>query len=114
MIKRWPLRARGYENSKAENTMQQEFRNPLSETRVSLDSNNHYIEGQQVSRKIIELLRHSLPLMEKQTSRPIKYSDIIILARNRTNLAQSELRTWKPEQKGLFRFQNTFPRNGNY
>jgi len=78
------------ENLKVENTKQQGFRDPLLEAKENFDNDGHYIEGQQVANKIFELISNSSPIMENQTPRPIKYSDIIVLARNRTHLAQLE------------------------
>ena len=78
-------------NVDTERSDQQGFRDPLREARVSIEDNGHLLECQQVARKINDLVSSATPVMDSQTPRAIKYSDIIILARNRTHLAQLEL-----------------------
>lgn len=70
---------------------QQGFRDPLREARFNIEDNSHQLEGQQVARKISQLIANATPVMDNQTPRAIRYNDIIILARNRTHLAQLEL-----------------------
>ncbi len=79
------------DNTEIENASQQSFRNPLTEAKQSLDSDSHYIEGQQVANTICELIDNDTPVMENNAPRVIQYKDIIILARSRTHLAQLEL-----------------------
>ena len=79
------------ENLEAENLKQTGFRDPLREPKEIFEIDSHFLEGQQVASKISKLISDSTPIMENQTPRAIKFSDIIILARNRTHLAQLEL-----------------------
>ncbi len=77
---------------KEEDSIEQHvFRDPLNEARPNTEDNSHQLEGQQVATKISELIANFTPIMENQTPRAITYKDIIILARNRTHLAQLEL-----------------------
>ncbi len=70
---------------------QQGFRDPLREARINIEDNSHQLENQQVACKISALISSATPIMDNQIPRALKYSDIIILARNRTHLAQLEL-----------------------
>lgn len=79
------------EDLETEGLKQQGFRDPMREPKESFERDNHYLEGQQVASKISNLVSNATPIMENQTPRAIKFSDIIILARNRTHLAQIEL-----------------------
>ena len=79
------------DNIELEGSKQQGFRNPLSEAKQNLESNSHYLEGQQVANKICDLINNAIPVMENQAPRCVQYGDIIILARNRTHLAQLEI-----------------------
>ncbi len=75
----------------AENSDQQGFRNPLRETVKNIEDNSHQLESQHVATKINDLIANDIPILDMQTPRAVRYSDIIILARNRTHLAQLEL-----------------------
>jgi len=79
------------EDLETEDLKQQGFRDPMREPKEIIECDNHYLEGQQVANKISNLISSVTPIMENQTPRAINYSDIIILARNRTHLAQLEL-----------------------
>jgi ATP-dependent helicase/nuclease subunit A len=67
------------------------FRDPLHKARPSTEDNSHQLEGQQVATRISELISNKTPIMDNHVPRAITYQDIIILARNRTHLAQLEL-----------------------
>ncbi len=79
------------EHEDAEEPIQQGFRDPLQEARVNIEDNSHQLEGQLVAENISELISNATPILDKQTPRAINYKDILILARNRTHLAQLEL-----------------------
>lgn len=79
------------EDLEIDSPKQQGFRDPLREGKENFESDSHYLEGQQIANKICELISKTTAIMESQTPRAIKYSDIIILARNRTHLANIEL-----------------------
>jgi len=66
------------------------FRNPLAEAKQNFENDSHYIEGQFVATSISELISNATPIMDNQIPRPVEYGDVIILARNRTHLAQIE------------------------
>lgn len=78
------------EDPETENQIQLGFRDPLLKASVSIEYDSHHLEGLQVASKISELIADATPIMENQSPRATKYSDIIILARNRTHLAQLE------------------------
>ncbi len=78
------------EDPETENQSQPDFRDPLLEAKSSIEDDSHHLEGLQVASKICELITEATPIMENQTPRAIEYSDIIVLARNRTHLAQLE------------------------
>lgn len=67
------------------------FRNPLFEAKQNIENDSHYLEGLQLASNISDLVNNATPIMENQTPRPVKYSDIMILARSRTHLAHLEL-----------------------
>ncbi len=78
-------------NTELEESNQQGFRDPLTEEKQNFESDSHYLEGQQVAIKICDLVDNAISVMDNQVPRCIQYNDIIILARNRTHLAQLEL-----------------------
>lgn len=78
------------ENLETENQLQQGFRDPLLKAKENFENDSHYLEGQEVANKIFELVSKTTAIMENQNPRAVNYSDIIILARNRTHLAQIE------------------------
>ncbi len=79
------------DDTELEDSNQAKFRDPLTEARQNVDADSHFIEGQQVANTIGHLINDATPVMENNTARVIQYKDIIILARNRTHLAQLEL-----------------------
>jgi len=68
-----------------------EFRNPLLQTKANTELNCHYLEGQAVAKHINKLIADFTPILEREQARMLRYSDIVILARNRTHLSQLEL-----------------------
>ncbi len=67
-----------------------EFRNPLLQKRLNGERNCHYQEGQAIAQHIDRLVASSTPILCQQQVRAIGYRDIVILARNRTNLPPLE------------------------
>ena len=67
------------------------FRNPLTEPKQNVEYDCHYLEGQSVANKINTIICNSTTINEQFGTRAINFSDIMILARNRTHLAQLEL-----------------------
>ncbi len=75
-------------NDKAKQTS---FRNPLIKGKQDIEYDCHFIESQQVAKKITRLVNSTTSILSDSGARTIEYRDIMILARNRTHLAQLEL-----------------------
>ena len=67
------------------------FRNLLLEARQNVESDCHFLEGQAIAKKINSVVNSSNIIDKEANVKVIDYSDIIILARSRTHLAQLEL-----------------------
>ena len=72
-------------------TPQLHFRNPLLEARQNIENDSHFLEGQAIAKKINSLINSSNTIASEAGAKAIDYNDIMILARNRTHLAQLEL-----------------------
>ena len=81
-----PLIVPGQKEAKPKN-----FRNPLLQPRMNISNDAYYSEGKAVSEKIKKLVSNITAISDEGQTRPIRYSDIVILARNRNHLAQFEL-----------------------
>ena len=67
------------------------FRDPLLESRERSTFDNHYQEGRMVAEKILHLINKPTAIYTPDGARAARYSDIIILTRNRNHLASFEL-----------------------
>ncbi len=68
----------------------QTFRNPLTSPRPGRDATQYYYQAEAIAGKIEALLQQNLWIKDGNTQRPLQYSDIFILFRNRTNVAEYE------------------------
>ncbi len=68
---------------------QTELRNPLLEPRSQEDP-SHYLEAQAIARTIGELMQQQILIGHQKNSRPISYSDIMLLFRYRTHVSEYE------------------------
>lgn len=78
------------EESDDENNLPLAIRNPLITPRIIETDQRHFEEGQLIADHINNLISAQTLINERNISRPIRYSDIIILIRNRTNVADYE------------------------
>ncbi len=70
---------------------EQFFRNPMLEAAVNIENNCHYLESQKIANKISSLINETTVVSTEAGPRAVQYSDIMVLARNRTHLAPLEL-----------------------
>ena len=66
------------------------LRNPLQEPRRAQPEQRHLNEGRLIARRITELMDAKTLVGMADDARPLRYSDIIVLLRNRTHAAQYE------------------------
>ena len=84
------IEPRQQDNHESDQETSTEFRNPLN-TPLLLDRDqSHLEEGQLIASRINDLINEKTLIGDINHSRPIRYSDIIILIRNRTNVADYE------------------------
>ncbi|MGD8575810.1 MAG: UvrD-helicase domain-containing protein [Thiohalophilus sp.] len=69
------------------------LRNPLQQPRPEATTNRYRREARMIADEIQRLINAPLPIQDKpdEPSRPIDYSDILLLVRSRTHLAEYEL-----------------------
>ena len=65
------------------------FRNPLEEPLLNNDQ-PYYREGQQIAQNITQLIEQNTGISEGDELRPVAYSDIMLLIRSRTHVADYE------------------------
>jgi ATP-dependent helicase/nuclease subunit A len=66
------------------------LRNPLEMPRPEIQSQRYQHEAQTITNKIQELIAEATPIGDENEARPVRYSDILILLRNRTHIAEYE------------------------
>ncbi len=67
------------------------FRDPLLESRGRTELDTHYHEGQMVAKNIKQLIAKPIAIHTSEGTRAARYSDVIILTRNRNHLFSFEL-----------------------
>ncbi len=67
------------------------FRDPFSEAPVNAEYDCHYLESKNIAQKILSLKSNNTAVAAESGPRTLQFSDIMILARSRTHLAQLEL-----------------------
>ncbi len=77
------------EQEKVDKNSSLPFRNPLQQPKKDKDSVNR-LEAEIIANKITTLINNHTPIIYKGLTRNIRYRDIIILLRNRTNAAHYE------------------------
>lgn len=66
------------------------LRNPLATPRPEIHSQRYQHEAQAVATMIQDLIREATPIGDESDARPMCYSDILILLRSRTHIAEYE------------------------
>ncbi|WP_455217632.1 UvrD-helicase domain-containing protein [Kaarinaea lacus] len=77
-------------NDDTETITTPEFRNPLKSPLLLNSFRDHLEEGRFIASRITELVANNTLVGKAEKCRPIRYSDIIILVRKRTNVADYE------------------------
>ena len=66
------------------------LRNPLETPRPEIHSQRYQHEAQAVATTIQGLIKETTPIGDESDARPVRYSDILILLRSRTHIAEYE------------------------
>ncbi len=66
------------------------WRNPLTAPRAEKITRRYEIEAQQIAAQIQQLITKQIPIEDDEEVRPLRYSDMLILFRNRTHIAAFE------------------------
>jgi ATP-dependent helicase/nuclease subunit A len=73
-----------------ESEARSELRNPLQEPRRVVSDQRHLDEGRLIAQRIRDLMVDGIAIGKADAARPIRYSDIMILLRQRTHVADME------------------------
>jgi ATP-dependent helicase/nuclease subunit A len=74
----------------AEQAEQIGLRNPLQMPRPEVHSQRYQREAQTIAVTIQQLIKEATPIGDENNARPVRYSDILILLRSRTHIAEFE------------------------